>query len=179
MAACLLLSDTLRINLEFPQAVPAPMNQLWQTPPQSSFPRFFLLKENSGIGLPVGASLQPPRRPIYLGISWNEYCCLVQRKLLALNIVSFRDPNNSQGGEGSRNQRNLSYYSGPSQVSLSDFVYHNTLLTNVNAVASTNIISATAYVRNDASNYRQTQLDSLSISSRSSSNYYMNILRIL
>ena len=65
MTACLPLSDTLRINFEFPQVVLAPMNQFWQTPQQSSYPKIFLVREYSGIGLPVGASLQPPRRPNY------------------------------------------------------------------------------------------------------------------
>ena len=49
-------------------------------------------------------------------MSWHEYCSLVQSKPLALNIVSFRDQNNSQGGESGRNQRTLSYYNRPSQV---------------------------------------------------------------
>ena len=156
MTACLPLSDTLRINFEFPQVVPEPMNHFWQTPQQSSYPNIFLVREYSGIGLPVGASLQPPRRPKNLDMSWDEYCSLVQSKLLALNIVSFRDQNISQGGESGRNQRTLSYYKCPSQVLLSNFVYQNTLLTSVNPVAATNMNSAADYVRNNASNYRQT-----------------------
>ena len=57
MTACLPFSDTLRINIEISQAVPAPMNQFWQTPQQSSYPKIFLVREYSGLGLPVGASL--------------------------------------------------------------------------------------------------------------------------
>ena len=143
------------------------------------------MREYSGIGLPVGASSQPPRRPNYLDMSWDEYCSLVQSKLLALNIVSFRDQNFSQGGQSGRNQRTLSYYNRPSQVLLSNFVYQNTPLTSVNPVAATNMNSAAGYVRNNASNYRQTQLDKWSIFpprsssfSSSSSSYYMNIPRI-
>ena len=185
MTACLPLSDTMRINFEFPQVVLAPMNQFWQTLQQSSYPKFFLVREYSGIGLPVGASLQPPRRPNYLDMSWDENCSLVQSKPLALNKVSFRDQNKSQGGESGRNQRTLSYYDLPSKVLLSNFVYQNTPLTSVNPVAATNMNSAAGYVRNNASKYRQTQLDSSSIfpprsssSSASSSSYYMNFPRI-
>ena len=142
------------------------------------------MREYSGIGLPVGASLQPPRRSNYLDMSWDEYYSLVQSKPLALNIVSFRDQNISQGGGSGRNQRTLSYYNRPSQVLLSNFVYQNTPLTSVNPVAATNMNSAAGYVGNNASNYRQTQLDSSSFFpprsfSASSSSYYMNIPRIL
>ena len=181
MTACLPLSDTLRINFEFPQVVPPPMNQFWQTPQQASYPKLFLVRECSGLGLPAGASLQPPRRPNYLDMSWDEYCSLVQSKPLALNIVSFRNQNISQSGENGRNQRTLSYYNRPFQVLLSNFVYQNTPLTSVNPVAASNMNSAAACVRNNASNYRQTQLDSSSIfppRSSSSSSYYMNIPRI-
>ena len=107
----------------------------------------------------------------------------MQSEPLALNIVPFRDQNISQGGESGRNQRTLSYYNRPSQVLLSNFVYQNTPLTSVNPVAATNMKPAAGYVRNNASNYRQTQLDSSSIfpprssSSASSSSYYMNIPR--
>ena len=118
-------------------------------------------------------------------MSWDEYCSLVQSKRLALNIVSFRDQNISQGGESGRNQRTLSYFNHPSQVLLSNFVYENTPLTSVNPVAATNKNSAAGYLRNNASKYRQTHLDSSSIfpprsssSASSSSNYYMNIPRI-
>ena len=142
------------------------------------------MREYSGIGLPVGASLQPSRRPKYLDMSWEEYCPLVQSKPLALNIVSFRDQNISEGGESGRNQRTLSYYNCPSQVLLSNFVYQSTPLNSVTPVAATNMNSAAGYVRNNASNYRQTQLDSSSSfpprssSSASSSSYFMNIPRI-
>ena len=109
----------------------------------------------------------------------------MQSKPSALNIVSFRDQKISQGGEGGRNQRTLSYYNRTSQVLLSNFVYQNTRLTSVTPVAATNMNSAAGYVRNNASKYRQTQLDSSSIfpprssPSASSSIYYMNIPRIL
>ena len=179
MTACLLLADTLRINFEFPQVVLAPLNQFWRTPQHSSYPKVFLVREYSGIGLPVGPSLQPPRRPSYLDMSWDEYCSLVQSKPLALNIVSFRHQNNSQCGEGGRNQRTLFYYNRPSQVLLSNFVYQNTRLTSVNPVAATNMNSAAAYIKNNASNYRQNQLDSSSIfPRRSSSRYHMIIPRV-
>ena len=160
MTACLPLSDTLRISFEFSQVVAAPMNQFGQAPQQSSYPEVFLVRENSGIGLPVGAPLQPPRRPKCLDMSWDEYCSLVQSKPLPLNIVSFRDQNSSQGGEGGRNQRTLSYYNRPSQALLFHFVDQNTPLTSVNPIAATNMNSEAAYVRNNASKYRQTQLDS-------------------
>ena len=63
---------------------------------------------------------------------------------------------------------------------LSNFVYQNTPLTSVNPVAATNMNSAAAYVRKNASSYRQTQLDSSSIfpPRSSSSIYYMNIPQI-
>ena len=55
MTASLLLSDSLRINFEFPQTVPAPENQFWQTTQRLSYPRVFLVpgvrKYSSRIGL--------------------------------------------------------------------------------------------------------------------------------
>ena len=37
-------------------------------------------------------------RPEYIEMSWDEYCCLTQSKLLAVNILSFRDYTNTQSG---------------------------------------------------------------------------------
>ena len=90
MSAFVPLSNTLRIGFQFPPSTNQCRDQNNLTTPMqaSVYPRVVISRDGGGL---LGSG-----RPDLLDMSWEEYCCLVQSKGLAMNILSFRDYTNSQ-----------------------------------------------------------------------------------
>ena len=108
MTAWLPLSETFRVGFHFVNNTPADNSQHNQTTQQYIYPRVYLLREHTREGLCGSSDIGASLRHDYLDFSWDEYCCLVQSKSLALNIVSFRDLTSTQ------RDANLQYtYSAP------------------------------------------------------------------
>ena len=99
MTACIPLSETLRISFQFSNSPPAAVNHSMSCAQQRAYPRVQLIREYTRSGMfGVGAMGISAGRPEYIEMSWDEYCCLTQSKLLAVNILSFRDYTNTQSG---------------------------------------------------------------------------------
>ena len=91
MTAWLPLSETFCVGFHFVNNTTADNSQHNQTTQQYIYQRVYLLREHTREGLCGNSDIGASLRHDYLDSSWDEYCCLVQSKSLALNIVSFRD----------------------------------------------------------------------------------------
>ena len=107
MTAFSLLSNTLQLGFHVPNTnQPRDQNNLNSSTQSTPYPRDTISRGYATESLCSSAGLIGSRRANSIEISWEEYCCLVQSKAIALNILTFRDYTNSQT-DGGRMQYRL------------------------------------------------------------------------
>ena len=84
MTAWLPLSETFRVGFHFVKNTPADNSQHIQTTQQYIYQRVYLLREHTREGLCGSSDIGASLRHDYIDFSWDEYCCLVHSKSLAL-----------------------------------------------------------------------------------------------
>ena len=138
MTAFLPLSNTLQLGFHFPNTnQPLDQNNLNNSTQSTPYPRVTISRGYAAESLCSSAGLIGSRRADSIDISWEEYCCLVQSKPLALNILTFRDYTNSQT-DGGRMQYGLAIQNHTASQSLTSSFYNGNYRTSLNTASTGN-----------------------------------------